>query len=56
MLFFFDRFYSRYSAIFPMPKSIFFPSIFEGKSDVNDSIMVKVGLKLFAQHVEHREY
>ena len=56
----FGRFYSRYSVIFPMPKSIFFSQfleedsqfqvlkIFENKSSI---CLVKVGLKMCVQHV-----
>ena len=56
----FGRFYSRYSVIFPMPKSIFFSQFsdensqfqvlknFENKSSI---CLVKVGLKMFVQHV-----
>ena len=56
----FGRFYSRYSVIFPMPKSIFISQFseensqfqvlknFENKSSV---VLVKVGLKMCVQHV-----
>ena len=56
----FGRFYSRYSVIFPMPKSIFFSQFseensqfqvlknFENKSSI---CLVKVGLKMCVQHV-----
>ena len=57
---YFSQFYSRYSVMFPMPKSIFFSQFseensqfqvlknFENKSSI---CLVKVGLKMCVQHV-----
>ena len=56
----FGRFYSRYSVIFPMPKSMFFSQFseensqfqvlknFENKSSI---CLIEVGLKMCVQHV-----